>query len=133
MPAITGFHHLALTVRDADASERFYADVFGFTRVLELPDEGGRGYKRILMQRESGTILGFSVHQGNDGDPFSELRTGLDHLAFGVVSREELEAWAARLDEIGVARSEIIATPVGDLLTVRDPDNVQVELWAGRP
>jgi glyoxylase I family protein len=129
MPIITGLHHVCLTVTDADASERFYSSVFGFDRVLELPDEGGRGYKRILMHPGSGAVIALTTHRANDGQPFSEFTTGLDHLAFGVASRAELEAWMVRLDDIEVAHSEITETPVGDLLTVRDPDNVQVELW----
>lgn len=116
-------------MRDAAASEEFYRRIFGFAPVLELPDEHGRGYKRILTHADSSTILGFSVHTDNDGSPFTEFRTGLDHLAFGVDSRAELDAWAARLDELGIEHSEIRTTAVGDLMTVRDPDNIQVELW----
>jgi glyoxylase I family protein len=129
VPTITGFHHLSLTVRDAVASEEFYRTIFGFVPVLELPDEEGRGFKRVLGHPESGTILGLSVHESNEGSPFTEFRTGLDHLAFGVDSRAELDAWVARLDELGIEHSEIRTTPVGDLVTVRDPDNIQVELW----
>jgi glyoxylase I family protein len=130
MPTITGFHHVALTVRDAAKSVQFYTDVFGFVPLLEVPDEAGRGYKRVLAHAESRIILGLSVHGSNDGSPFTEFRTGLDHLSFGVPSRAELDAWVARFDELGIEYSEIRATPVGDLLTVRDPDNIQVELWA---
>ena len=132
MPTITGFHHLSLTVRDATKSEQFYASAFGFVPVLELPDEEGRGFKRIIAHGESRTIIGFSVHADNDGSPFTEFRTGLDHLSFGVGSREELDAWAAHLDGLGIEHSEIRTTPIGDLLTVRDPDNIQVELWTDR-
>jgi catechol 2,3-dioxygenase-like lactoylglutathione lyase family enzyme len=130
VPTITGFAHLSLTVTDAAKSEEFYTTGFGFVRVLDLPDEHGRGFKRVLAHPESRTILGFSVHSGNEGSPFSEFRTGLDHIAFGVSSRDELEAWAARFDELGIAHSEIRSTAVGNLMTVRDPDNIQVELWA---
>ena len=130
MPDITGIHHLSLTVRDADASADFYRNVFGFVKVLDLPDEQGRGFKRILAHGATRTILGLSVHDANEGTPFTEFRTGLDHLSFGVSSPNELEAWAAHLDALGVARSEVRATPIGSLLTVRDPDDIQVELWA---
>lgn len=130
MPEIKGFHHVSLTVRDARASEEFYTKAFGFLPVLELADEHGRGFKRILAHGPSRTILGFSVHAANDGSAFSEFRTGLDHLSFGVVSVAELDAWAAHLDELGVDHSEIRETPVGHLMTVRDPDNIQIELWA---
>jgi len=130
MPTITGFHHIALTVSDAAKSAEFYTNVFGFVPVLELPDEAGRGFKRVLAHGESRTILGLSVHGSNDGSPFTEFRTGLDHFSFGVTSHAELDAWVARFDELGIEHSEVRTTPVGDLMTVRDPDNIQVELWA---
>jgi glyoxylase I family protein len=130
MPTITGFHHISLTVSDAANSVEFYTNAFGFVPVLELQDEDGRGYKRVLAHAESRTILGLSVHSSNDGSPFTEFRTGLDHFSLGVPSRAELDAWAAHLDELGIEHSEVRNTPVGDLMTVRDPDNIQVELWA---
>jgi glyoxylase I family protein len=129
MPTITGFHHISLTVSDAAQSEEFYTSIFGFVRVLELEDEQGRGFKRVLAHK-SGTILGFTLHSSNDGSPFTEFRMGLDHFSFGVPSRAELDEWAARLDELGIEHSEVRTTPVGHLMTVRDPDNIQVELWA---
>lgn len=129
MPTITGLHHICLTVRDADASERFYSTVFGFMRVLELPDEEGRGYKRVLMHPQAGAVVALTTHKSSDGSLFTEFRTGLDHFAFGVDSREEAEAWISHFDDLGVEHSDITTTPVGDLVTVRDPDNIQVELW----
>jgi glyoxylase I family protein len=130
MPTITGLHHISLTVSDAAKSEHFYRNAFGFVRVLELQDEGGRGYKCVLAHPESRTILGLSVHGSNEGSPSTEFRTGLDHFSFGVPSRAELDAWVARFDELGIQHSEVRTTPIGDLMTVRDPDNIQVELWA---
>jgi catechol 2,3-dioxygenase-like lactoylglutathione lyase family enzyme len=129
MPTITGIHHLSLTVRDAAKSEEFYTRAFGFVRVLELPDVNGNGAKRVLAHAESQTILGFSVHQANDGSAFSEFRTGLDHLALGVASRAEFEEWITKLDELGVEHSEERSTAVGNYVSLRDPDNVQIELW----
>ena len=130
MPTITGFHHLSLTVRDLARAEAFYTKTFGFIRVLELPDEGGRGEKLVLAHAESRTILGFTMHATNDGSQFTEFRTGLDHFALGVADRAQLDEWVARLDELGVPHSAVNETPIGSLLTVRDPDGIQVELWA---
>ncbi len=130
MPTITGFHHVSLTVSDASRSEEFYSKVFGFVRVLELEDQEGRGSKRVMAHGDSRTILGFSVHSSHDGSPFTEFQTGLDHFAFGVSSPAELEEWVARLDELGIAHGGVRTTPVGALLALRDPDNIQVELWA---
>ena len=129
MPKFMGFHHIALTVIDADKSEEFYTKAFKFLRVLEIPDQEGRGLKRIFAH-PSGMILGFSIHASNDGASFSEFRTGLDHFAFTVESRDALDEWAEHLDGVGIEHSEIRDTGVGYLMTVRDPDNIQVELWA---
>jgi catechol 2,3-dioxygenase-like lactoylglutathione lyase family enzyme len=66
----------------------------------------------------------------NSEEKFDERRPGLDHIAFGVGSRQELVAWAARLDELGVARGEIIDAHYGSGLSFRDPDNIALELFA---
>jgi glyoxylase I family protein len=57
---------------------------------------------------------------------------GLDHLAFSVADREELEAWAERLSDAAVIHSAIaVANPIpGAAVPVfRDPDNIQLELF----
>jgi glyoxylase I family protein len=130
MPAITGFHHVALSVRDAGKTAAFYTEVFGFKTLVELPDEHGRGAKTIMGHGESRTILGLTVHATNGGEPFTEFRSGLDHLSFGVASLEELQEWSARLDELGVEHSDIRTTALGHLISLRDPDDIQLELWA---
>jgi glyoxylase I family protein len=53
-------------------------------------------------------------------------------VGFGVGSREELEAWTAWLDELGIEHSGI---RTGDepypyaTVVFRDPDNIQLELF----
>jgi hypothetical protein len=45
----------------------------------------------------------FAIHDYQhqlEGDVFDEFRIGLDHIAFGCASREELESWPARLDAL---------------------------------
>ena len=53
----------------------------------------------------------FAIHENQhqfEGDVFDEFRIGLDHIAFGCVSREELESWLARLDALGIEHGEIL-------------------------
>ena len=107
MPDITGLDHISLTVRDLDRSAAWYSELFGFTRVGQVPDDGQSGAKVLLYHPASKLVLGLSQHQRNPGEPFSEFRTGLDHLALAASSREDLEAWSQRLDERGVKHSEI--------------------------
>ena len=45
MPSFAGVNHVALTVTDLDVSERFYTEVLGFRRVLDL------GYGRLCMHQ----------------------------------------------------------------------------------
>jgi catechol 2,3-dioxygenase-like lactoylglutathione lyase family enzyme len=66
------------------------------------------------------------------GGSFDELRVGLDHLAFAVTDRDELDAWSQRLTLAGVTHSPVAAAnsiPGAAVLVLRDPDNIQLELF----
>ena len=77
--------------------------------------------------------LGLTQHRHGSQDAFDETRADLDHLAFAVAGRAELEAWAARLADAAVVHSPITAAnsvPGAAVLVFRDPDNIQLELFA---
>jgi catechol 2,3-dioxygenase-like lactoylglutathione lyase family enzyme len=128
MPPITGVHHLSLTVTDLDASAAWYREVFGLQQVMEETHEGGRAL--VFMQPETGVFLGLHAHDGNDGRPFGESRTGLDHVSFSVGSRDDLAEWEKTLRDRGAVVSPISDQPWGSVLVFRDPDNIQLELCA---
>src|SRR5215831_15456782 len=127
MPTITGGHHIALTVRDADRSAQFYGDLLGMQTVMSGEDDSVKF--RVLACPSSGWILGVREYPSGSGDQFDELRTGLDHFAFSVSSRTELEAWEGELNARGVDHSPIAETPIGSVIVFRDPDNIQLEFW----
>jgi glyoxylase I family protein len=127
MPSITGAHHVAFTVQDVDASAAWYQDLFGMQVVMQNDDETVR--VRVLVHPECGWLIGLREYPGHPDAAFSEFRTGLDHIAFTVSSRDELEAWQSVLDGKGVTFSPIAETPIGTLVVLRDPDNIQLELW----
>jgi catechol-2,3-dioxygenase len=129
MPAITGISHVDLSVTDIEASEAWYRELFG-----AVPLFGGRSDThdlevRYIIEPSSGVIIGLEQHDANDGSAFDERRVGLDHLAFNVASRDELDAWVGRLDELGIAHSGITEEDPWDVLVLRDPDNIQLELF----
>lgn len=135
-PATTGIDHFSPTVRDAEVSADWYARVFGLERLPTVVphhgDEGG-GYAVLLHDPRSGVLIG--IHQHTDFQPgaFDERRAGLDHLAWGVASRAELERWVAWLDELGVEHSGITDKAGARSYAVvvfRDPDHIQLELIA---
>jgi catechol 2,3-dioxygenase-like lactoylglutathione lyase family enzyme len=129
MPDITGLYFVGLSVRDVGRSTAWYTEVLGLTTVQEAVDADRRHGGVVLRHPPSGLLIGLFAHRSNPGEPFSELRTGLDHLEFGVANRAELEAWAARLDALGVDRSPIKERPSACILTFRDPDNIQLEFY----
>ena len=95
------------------------------------------GERRKVFLRHDGlqARLGLTQHRHGSQDAFDETR-GLDHLAFTVADREELDAWAARLAEAAVAHSPITganSVPGAAVLVFPDPDNIQLELFAGPP
>ena len=124
MPAIT---HVAVTVNDLATSEAWYTKLLGVEPVL---DEDTGPFRHIVYSL-GGTLLGLHgfPHLASNA-PFEERRPGLDHVSFGCANRDELVAWAARLDELGVARGEIVDAGYGSGLAFRDPDNIALELFA---
>ena len=124
MPAIT---HVAVTVTDLEASEAWYTKVLGVTPVL---DEDTGPFRHIVFA-VGGTLLGLHGFPGlTSTEPHDPRRPGLDHIAFGVADRSELEKWAGRLDELGVPHGEIKDAHYGSGLSFRDPDNIALELFA---
>jgi catechol-2,3-dioxygenase len=98
---------------------------------LATPGVGARVVQ--MLNRASGITLGLIQHDSGEDGEFSELRVGLDHLALAVHSRDELERWVDHLDGCGVAHSGISDMPYGSVLVLRDPDNIQLELFARAP
>lgn len=134
--SFTGVHHVSLTVTDVEASIAWYERVLRVQRVgVTVPHYGREetGYSELLVCPRSGLMFGLHKNVANDGQPFDEARTGLDHFSFGVAGREGLEQWAAWLDEQGVEHSGIVdeTDPISySTIVFRDPDNIQLELIA---
>ena len=134
-PVITGIHHFSPTVRDVEASAAWYQKVFGLNRAPATAphyEREGTGYAILLFDPSSGLLIGLHQNMGNQGEPFDESRTGLDHIGFNVSSRDEMERWAGHLTAIGVEHTGIrdLTEPVRfSTLVFRDPDNIQLELF----
>ena len=104
-PPGRGFHHVSLTVTDVEASVAWYQRLLELQRLLApFPNYGGEetGYAIVLIDPDAGISIGLHHHEGNDGQPFDERRTGLDQIGMAVPDRADLDSWAARLDSLGV-------------------------------
>ena len=131
-------HHLRLTVTDVQRSREFYTGLLGFQVAVESPPPGDPAeaetfkilFGGVVMIR--GNLLMGLRPMAPSGDRFDPDRVGLDHLSFGVASRDDLEQAVRLFDERGVAHGEIttLASFGIDMLPFEDPDGVQLELTA---
>jgi glyoxylase I family protein len=124
LPAIT---HVAVTVTDLERSEAWYTALLGVSPAL---DEDTGPFRHIVYP-VGGTLLGLhGFPELASSEPFDARRPGLDHISFGCADRDELVAWAARLDELGIEHGGIVDAGYGSGLSFRDPDNIALELFA---
>ena len=127
MGEFPGVGHLALTVSDLSVSAPWYRRLFDADPIMDR-DTGP--FREVAWLLPGGFIFALHGFPDGGGNRFDERQPGLDHAAFHVGSRAELVEWERRLDEMGVAHGAIKDAPHGSALALRDPDNVQLELWA---
>jgi catechol 2,3-dioxygenase-like lactoylglutathione lyase family enzyme len=121
--------HVAVTVRDLSVSVPWYEALFDAKPVLD--EDTDPDFHHTVYLLGNGNLFGLHQHQtpAPDGD-FSEYRIGLDHVSFGVADPAELERWAQRLDELGIAHGGIKDATYGSGVSFRDPDGIALEFFA---
>lgn len=121
--------HVALTVRDLSVSVPWYGALFDGEPAID--EDTDPDLHHTVWVVGNGTLIGLHQH-GTPAPPeaFSEFRIGLDHVAFGVATRTELEKWVSRLDELGVPHGGIKDAHYGSGLSFRDPDGLALEFFA---
>ncbi len=124
MPPFPSFTHYALTVSDLDRSIAWYEKLFGAPPFF-VGDESTYRFA-VWLEQKIGLHQHFST---SETQPFDEYRVGLDHVAFGCATRDELLEWSQRLDELGVEHGDIVDAFYGSGLAFRDPDNIQLEFF----
>jgi len=90
-PAALGIRHVALTVRDLEAAERFWVGVMGYE--IEWRPDADNVYLH-------GGRDNLALHRGEAQDG----RAGqLDHIGIAVPTPADVDAWAAHLQANGVS------------------------------
>lgn len=126
--------HVRLTVTDIEQSRHFYESVFGWPVLIELPDDADEAVRKRLgflfggvIYDLGGALIGLRpvAH-----DRFDEDRAGLDHLAFRLASKAELDDAARHLDDLDIAHEPVKDIGPSYILEFRDPDNIALELTA---
>lgn len=131
----SGIHHVRLTVTDIARSKAFYATLLGRDPVIdESASVDEPGVRQDQARFYGGVVFSFG-HQvlglrpvAEAGDTFSSTRVGLDHIGLLMGSRAELDQAAERLDADGVTHGRV--TDIGSMLilSVQDPDDINLEL-----
>ena len=130
MTEVLGYHHLSLSVTDLGKSTEWYQQVLGLDVTAEIEGDGFR--RNRLRASGGGVTLTLTSHDQESGEPFSERRAGMDHVAFQVGGIPEVEALKTRFEQLGVTHSEVKSTTTGTaMITLRDPDNIQIEVFGG--
>lgn len=96
-PALSGVHHVSITVTDVKASAHWYETVFRTQRLpMTFPHHGAEesGYAVLLIEPTTGFAFGLHHNAANTGTPADERIIGLDHISLAVAERSDLDAWA---------------------------------------
>lgn len=130
MSEVQSYNHLSLSVTDLARSPEWYHSVLGLDVDAEIE---GAGFRRTRLRSPGrGTTLTLTSHDSQSSEPFDERRAGMDHVSFGVGAVEDVKDLKRRFEQLGVDHSEVKETTPGSaMITLRDPDNIQLEVFGG--
>ncbi|MGH3445518.1 MAG: cupin domain-containing protein [Nocardioidaceae bacterium] len=112
-------NHISLTVTDVRRSARWYADSLDLVRAGEEIADDGSGHV-LLVSPTGGWFLSLTNAPAPD----------VEHVAVSCRDRESLIAWRELLTERAAAPGTITDAPYGSGFVVRDPDGLELELFA---
>ena len=115
-------NHVSLAVSDLRRSERWYAEALGMIRVDGDIADDGTGHIAML-QPESGWVIALE----------SSVAPKVGHVAFTCPDRRALASWHQSLGERGLEPGSITDAAYGSGFVLRDPDGLEMELFAPAP
>ncbi len=126
-PALVGIHHVKFPVSDLARSRAWYERVFDLRAVLEFADEEDGVVRGIAYEIPGLPEVGVALRENPAA---ARGITGFDPVSFAIADRDAAQAWADRLDELGIPHSPVIDATVGWLLVFHDPDGTEIHLYS---
>ena len=124
---IIGIHHVKFPVSDLQRSREWYERVLGLQVLVDFPDADGvvRGLAGLLPDVQPPLAIAlrenFSAAAGNNG---------FDPVSFAIADREAADAWAERLDSLGIQHTPVLQGSLGWVLDMTDPDGTVIRLYS---
>jgi glyoxylase I family protein len=118
---LKGVHHIALNCRDVVKVARFFIDILEVEVPLENLAEGAPVYFQIGTY----TRIGLHPHTGEDG------RNGagqVDHIAFSIASRDELDYLVDKLEAENICYRGPIERPASFHVYFETPEGHHLEV-----
>jgi catechol 2,3-dioxygenase len=124
--AIRRTGHVAIRVRDLEATRRFYRDVLGMTIASDLP---GRG-TFFRFDDYHHDLVAFAAPKG--AGPASRDHAGIGHIAFVAEDFETVRGYFRRLKAAGIP---VRCTDHGFTKSIYfpDPDGIELEIYVEVP
>lgn len=123
---LEGIYAVKLPVSDLARSRAWYERVLGFVPELEFPDADG------VVRGVAGRLAGVADSMLALREDAAAARgvSGFNLLNLAIADRASAEAWAARLDDLGVDRSPVIEATIGWIVVLHDPDGIELHLYS---
>jgi glyoxylase I family protein len=114
--------HLVFRIAALDRSEHFY------TALLSQPPERT---ERSLLYTVGDTRLFFTLAVEPRSSTYDKEQIGLNHIAFGVDTIQDLQAVQQQLTAAGIAHSGIKLDQYGlkEYIWLDDPDGIRIEFY----
>lgn len=121
---LSGIFAVKLPVRDLARSSAWYERLFGLRLRFEFPDEDGVVRGKAYEVPGLGDV-GLALRERPDIAGLS----GFDPVVFAVADRAAVDAWSARLDDLGVPH-EVQRGTIGWGVAFHDPDGLEIHLYS---
>jgi catechol 2,3-dioxygenase-like lactoylglutathione lyase family enzyme len=126
VPDLSGFHHVKLPVGDVERSRSWYESMLGLHVEIEFTEDGV--VRGVALADSTGSIRLALRH-----DPArAKALAGFDLIALAVPTRDAVQAWRRRLDELGQPHGGVVTGHNGGsvLIGLHDPDGIEIRLYA---